>query len=342
MATRSKSPKKDSAPEFVADPEAKERARAAQQGRRRSKEGFFDKYGYHVAIGVCVGLMVIAIISSVWKSGPDVEVTLVNDEGYIAQRNNAKLTFTVGATPHFEGYTLLNAKRLIGTQASNKQQLFRCNTGSKDSILPESFNFREEYPACAREIVAQGNCSSSYSLVAASAITDRWCKGDQQSYPILSAQSPLACDKVINQHCKGGFVSRTLDFAKLYGLVEESCYGYNETLDAPDVCQGKIAQCKKHKISDYCVSSELENIKQEIFHYGPVIVVIPVYRDFLIYNGGVYQVYPGNQKFSSGHAVKIIGWDTRDGKSCWLIENTWGPEWGEKGLAYDFIYLDAS
>lgn len=63
-----------------------------------------------------------------------------------------------------------------------------------------------------------------------------------------------------------------------------------------------------------------------------MIAVIPVYRDFLIYKTGVYQVYPGNQKFSSGHAVKVIGWDIRDGKNCWLIENSWGEDWGENGV----------
>lgn len=120
-------------------------------------------------------------------------------------------------------------------------------------------------------------------------------------------------------------MSRTLDYAKVYGLVEESCYPFSaDELDTPDKCQEKTSKCEKHKIADYCVSSEEENIKQEIFGHGPVLAVIPVYRDFLVYKGGVYQVYPGNHKFSSGHAVKIIGWNIIKGKKCWLIENTWG------------------
>jgi hypothetical protein len=86
----------------------------------------------------------------------------------------------------------------------------------------------------------------------------------------------------------------------------------------------------------------LENIKQEIFNHGPVIAVIPVYRDFLIYKKGLYQVSPRNQRFSTGQAVKIIGWDVRDGQTCWLVENSWGEDWGENGIAYFFsINLDA-
>jgi len=70
------------------------------------------------------------------------------------------------------------------------------------------------------------------------------------------------------------------------------------------------------------------------------VTVIPVYRDFLLYKKGLYQVYPKNHKYSSGHAVKLIGWDVKDGKNCWLIENTWGPEWGEDGIACVMTNMD--
>ena len=94
-------------------------------------------------------------------------------------------------------------------------------------------------------------------------------------------------------------------------------------------------------IGDYCVSSESENIKKEIANYGPVIVTIPIYRDFLVYSSGLYQVYPKNQRFSAEHAVKIIGWDVIEGQNCWIIENSWGEEWGQNGTAYFIYYLDA-
>lgn len=39
--------------------------------------------------------------------------------------------------------------------------------------------------------------------------------------------------------------------------------------------------------------------------------------------------------------MKIIGWDVKDGQPCWLIENSWGPEWGMEGIGYLLIHLDA-
>lgn len=179
-----------------------------------------------------------------------------------------------------------------------------------------------------------GNCSASYSIAAVSAINDRYCLQNKADHPVLSPQAPIACDKAINNQCKGGFVSRTLDYAKIYGLVDNNCLSYDVSkVDKTFDCSAKIKECPKWKISDYCVSSTEEGIKQEIFNHGPIIVVIPVYRDFLIYKEGLYQVYPKNQRFPSGHAVKIIGWDVQSGKNCWIIENSWGVEWGVNGTA---------
>lgn len=142
-------------------------------------------------------------------------------------------SFVVGSVSMFDGLKLVDVKNVLNAQASNKQQLYLCNTGNKDTIVPEAYNFREEYPNCARRILSQGNCSSSYTIAATSAITDRWCRANDLSFPLLSPQGPLACDKAINNQCKGGYLSRTLDYAKIYGLVEESCLDYNPIVSTP-------------------------------------------------------------------------------------------------------------
>ena len=251
---RSKSPK-EGAPHVEADPQMKERARQAQANRSKKKEGFLDKYSYHLVFAVFGIIMAVSLLSSFWKSGPNVSTTLVNDLSYVQERNGAGLSFTVGESKMFENYTLADAKFLINNQASNKKQLYRCNTGNKETIVPDSYNFRTEHPECARPIYTQGNCSSSYTIAAVSSINDRWCRLNKNDHPVLSPQGPLSCDKVINKQCKEGFVSRTLDYAKIYGLVEESCYPYNETPESPEQCQNSTSECPRHKVADYCVSS---------------------------------------------------------------------------------------
>jgi cathepsin B len=339
--SKSKSPKKDGAPPADVDPEMKERARKAMAQHSKKKEDILDKYSYHIVFGVLIVLLLVAVINSLWKSGPDVFTTDVNDEAYINKINSQGLSFKVGPTSMFNGYKLVDAKKTINVQASNKQQLYRCNVQGKDTILPDSYNFRTEYPACARPVYTQGNCSSSYSIAAATTISDRLCRNNKEDSTFdVSPQTPVFCDKFINSQCKGGYISRTLDYAKLYGLVDTTCAPYDPASDInADNCTTQYRDCNRIKIGDYCVASDTENIKLEIFNYGPVIVTIPVYRDFLIYKEGLYQVYPKNQKFSADHAVKIIGWDIIDNKNAWIIENSWGSDWGINGTAYTILYV---
>ena len=225
--SKSKSPKKGGVEQAVADPDARERARKAQAERSKKKEDLLDKYAYHIVFGVLIILVLVAVVNSLWKSGPDVYSTDVNDAAYIESLNSAGYTFKAAPNKMFDGYKLVDAKRTINVQASNKPQLYKCNSDNKDTIVPERYNFREEYPNCARPIATQGNCSSSYSIASISAITDRWCRNNELEYPVLSPHTPVFCDKVINSNCKGGILSRTLDYAKIYGLVDVECAAYD-------------------------------------------------------------------------------------------------------------------
>lgn len=42
-----------------------------------------EKYSYHLVFGIFGGLMLLFLISTFWKSGPNVNTTLVNDQDYI-------------------------------------------------------------------------------------------------------------------------------------------------------------------------------------------------------------------------------------------------------------------
>ena len=174
--SKSRSPKKDGAPPVEVDPEMKERARKAMTQHSKKKEDLLDKYSYHIVFGVLILLLILALVNSFWKSGPDVYKVDVNDPSFIEKINSQDFSFKVAANSMFEGYKLVDAKKTINVQASNKQQLYRCNIQGKDTIIPDSFNFRTEYANCASPIFTQGNCSSSYAIATASAISDRVCK----------------------------------------------------------------------------------------------------------------------------------------------------------------------
>jgi len=83
------------------------------------------------------------------------------------------------------------------------------------------------------------------------------------------------------------------------------------------------------------VATSVEGIKRDILNHGPAIGYLPAFRDFLVYKSGIYKVIEGTSRFQGGHAVKIIGWGTTEGgESYWVIENSWGKDWGNKGYAH--------
>ncbi len=37
---------------------------------------------------------------------------------------------------------------------------------------------------------------------------------------------------------------------------------------------------------------------------------------------------------SLNHVVQLVGWKVVDGKSAWIVRNSWGEKWGQQGYVY--------
>jgi cathepsin B len=73
------------------------------------------------------------------------------------------------------------------------------------------------------------------------------------------------------------------------------------------------------------------NIRKEIFKWGPCTSGIMVYQDFIDWDGfGVYE-YDGISEKIGGHAIVLMGWGEENGKKYWIVRNSWGVDWGDKG-----------
>lgn len=69
-------------------------------------------------------------------------------------------------------------------------------------------------------------------------------------------------------------------------------------------------------------------MKAEIYKRGPIAIGINA-EPILNYKGGIYD----NKDEDRGvnHIVSCVGWGVENGKSYWIIRNSWGEYWGELG-----------
>jgi len=145
----------------------------------------------------------------------------------------------------------------------------------------------------------------------------------------------LNCDKS-NYGCDGGYVTRVYNWGKRKGFIPERCYPY----------VGKAGECEEdhlesnecrvnnefYRVIDYCLATEDIGIKKEILKHGPVVAQMTIFTDFLTYKEGIYHRSEDAFKFNGQHVVKIVGWDRQgDGNEYWIVENSWGADWGENG-----------
>lgn len=76
-----------------------------------------------------------------------------------------------------------------------------------------------------------------------------------------------------------------------------------------------------------------ENIKYDIYKWGPVISAMQIYPDFYAFNPKK-DIYRWNRlgKPIGGHAIEITGWGVENNIPYWQIKNSWGSEWGDEGF----------
>ncbi|PRQ30348.1 putative zingipain [Rosa chinensis] len=147
----------------------------------------------------------------------------------------------------------------------------------------------------------------------------------------LSEQQLLECDRNIG--CESGSVRSAFEYIKTNGgIASEEKYPYLSTSNVSTVrkCDTQKETMHAARITGYKnVPSNNQSALLEAVSMQPVSTAIEGHgREFQLYRGGVFN---GSCGHILTHAVTIIGYGTENGTNYWLIKNSWGEKWGEKG-----------
>ncbi len=179
----------------------------------------------------------------------------------------------------------------------------------------------------------QGICGSCWAFSAISSLESNYALKNGELLN-LSEQGVLGCSGLGNC-AEGGFFVDV--YSWLMEIPEASLYKEESFPYAgKDVCQTNTPATDIKVTNFGMVNGKSQNqIKKALVKYGAVSAALYSNNtDFYDYTGGVIQ---GNNDGRADHAISIIGWD--DTKQAWLIKNSWGEYWGEKG--YGWVGYDA-
>lgn len=198
--------------------------------------------------------------------------------------------------------------------------------GSKK--LPKSVDWRTtKYLAPVKN---QGACGSCWAFSATTNVESIWAIANDAEAPILAPQELVDC--VQNpKHCggKGGCEGATAQIGFGYvqeaGMTTMANYPYTATDDA---CKAKSFD-NEYKIDGFIniPKNNSTALMAAVAHHGPISISVDA-SQWSSYAGGIYDGC--NLDADIDHAVILVGYT----EEYWIVRNSWGPEWGEKGYIY--------
>lgn len=184
----------------------------------------------------------------------------------------------------------------------------------------------------------QQNCGSCWAFSSTGAI-ETFLRKNNFKVDRLSEQELVDCSKE-NFGCQGGFMDKAFDYCiENNGLYSETNYPYlatdNECMNGCKVESKNCTSIDKvygSSMFDYKFTEpySINSLKDAVIK-NPVCIAInantPIFR---FYSDGIIED-DQNIKPQLNHAVLLVGYNYDKKGLYWIVQNSWGKDWGDKG-----------
>ena len=242
----------------------------------------------------------------------------------VQEHNAANLGFTV-ALNKLAHLTPAEYRSLLGFRMNKAER----KAAIKSSIkAPESIDYRQS--GVVNGVKDQGSCGSCWAFSAVQAQESCYAikYGKLQS---LSEQNLVDCVTEC-EGCNGGLMTLAYDY-----VVSQQNGLWNTETDYP--YKGVDGTCNfdaskgTSKTTGYIeiVEGSEEDLADKIATMGPAAIAIDASNwSFQLYSSGIYDE-SSCSPYDLDHGVGCVGYGVEDSKAYWIVRNSWGTSWGEKG-----------
>jgi len=196
--------------------------------------------------------------------------------------------------------------------------------------LPDEVDWRKD--GAVTGVKNQGNCGSCWAFSSTGSLEGQHFRKTGVLVS-LSEQNLMDCSSTYgNQGCNGGTMDAAFEYVRdNNGIDTENSYPY-EARDGE--CRYDPNNCGATDTGFVDIDQGSEsNLQEAVATKGPISVGIDASQSsFHFYDTGVYYE-PNCSPDNLDHGVLVVGYgtDADSGEEYWLVKNSWGTSWGEKG-----------
>ncbi|CAN6289086.1 unnamed protein product [Urochloa humidicola] len=255
-----------------------------------------------------------------------------NMEHIEATNRAGNLTYTLGENQfadlteqEFLDLYAMKAMPSLRRDAGRRKQANFSSSSAGAVDAPTSVDWRAK--GAVTPIKNQGpSCSSCWAFVTAATI-ESITKIKTGKLVSLSEQELIDCDPYDGGCNLGYFVNGYRWVIENGGLTTEANYPYQARRN---YCSRSKAAQRAARISDYVQVPAGEAQLQQAVAQQPVAAAIEMGGSLQFYSGGVFAGQCGTRM---NHAITVVGYgaDAGTGLRYWLVKNSWGTSWGERG-----------
>jgi C1A family cysteine protease len=243
----------------------------------------------------------------------------------IAHNSDANQNFTMGVN-QFTDLTPDEFRMMYVSGLKAEVGSYGCKTFSSGaSGAPSTIDWRTK--GAVTSVKDQGQCGSCWSFSSTGAVEGAWAisKGQLTDF---SEQELVDCATGISygsHGCNGGQMEGAFKFVIENGQCTLSSYPYT----AKDgTCQKCSAVAHISSCSDVKPNDQL-SLKAAVAQQPVAVAIEADTRYFQSYSGGILD--SASCGTSLDHGVLAVGYGEENGQKYWLVKNSWGTTWGDKG-----------